>query len=46
MMTPGIEKEADDELESQRASLTELKAKGKKKAVAPINRVTGIVGCE
>lgn len=45
-MMSGNEKESDDELESQRASLTELKAKGKKKAIAPINRVTGTVGCE
>lgn len=46
-MTSVIEKETDDELlEPQRASLAELKAKGKKKAVAPITRVTGTVGCE
>lgn len=32
--------------ESQRASLAELKAKGKKKAVVPINRVNASVGCE
>lgn len=45
-MTSGIDKEADDELEPQRASLAELRAKGKTKAAAPINRVTGTVGCE
>lgn len=47
MMTPAIDQEPDDEsFEPQRASLTELKAKGKKKAAAPINRVAGSVGCE
>lgn len=46
-MTSVIDQETDDEPdEPQRASLNELKAKGKKKAVAPINRVTGTVGCE
>ncbi|KAI5610731.1 mitotic checkpoint serine/threonine-protein kinase BUB1 beta [Silurus asotus] len=45
MMTSLNDKERDDELsEPQRGSLTELKAKGKKKAVAPINRVTGNLG--
>lgn len=41
MMT-SINQEPDDE--PQRASLVELKASGKKKAVAPINRVAGTVG--
>lgn len=45
-MTSVIEQETDELPEPQRASLTELKAKGKKKAVAPISRVTGTVGCE
>ncbi|XP_017331082.2 mitotic checkpoint serine/threonine-protein kinase BUB1 beta [Ictalurus punctatus] len=45
MMTSVIDQETDDEPdEPQRASLNELKAKGKKKAVAPINRATGTVG--
>ncbi|MCJ8737040.1 hypothetical protein PDJAM_G00019180 [Pangasius djambal] len=45
MMTSMNDQETDDELsEPQRASLAELKAKGKKKAVAPINRLTGTVG--
>ncbi|KAF7704164.1 mitotic checkpoint serine/threonine-protein kinase BUB1 beta [Silurus meridionalis] len=45
MMTSLNDQETDDELsEPQRGSLTELKAKGKKKAVAPINRVTGNLG--
>lgn len=38
----------DDEgpAEPQRSSLAELKAKGKKKAVVPINRANASVGCE
>lgn len=44
------DEEDDDEdegaAEPQRASLAELKAKGKKKAVVPINRVNASVGCE
>ncbi|KAF5893676.1 mitotic checkpoint serine/threonine-protein kinase BUB1 beta, partial [Clarias magur] len=45
MMTSVNDQDTDDEgSEPQRASLTELKAKGKKKAVAPINRATGTVG--
>ncbi|KAG7328138.1 hypothetical protein KOW79_008082 [Hemibagrus wyckioides] len=45
MMTSALNQELDDELhDPQRASLAELKAKGKKKAVAPINRVAGTVG--
>ncbi|KAK1793395.1 hypothetical protein P4O66_011774, partial [Electrophorus voltai] len=36
----------DEELpEPQRISLVELKAKGKRKAVAPVNRVAGSIGC-
>lgn len=46
-MTSTVDEESDDELlEPQRASLAELKAKGKKKAVAPVNRVAGAIGCE
>ncbi|KAK2843213.1 hypothetical protein Q7C36_011428 [Tachysurus vachellii] len=45
MMTSTVDEESDDELlEPQRASLAELKAKGKKKAVAPVNRVAGTIG--
>lgn len=46
-MTSALNQESDDELhDPPRASLAELKAKGKKKAVAPINRVAGTIGCE
>lgn len=45
MMTSSINQELDEEpSEPQRASLAELKATGKKKAVVPINRVAGNVG--
>ncbi|KAL7873447.1 hypothetical protein AOLI_G00125180 [Acnodon oligacanthus] len=46
MMAAVVDKEkVDDEpLEPQRISLVELKAKGKKKAAAPINRVAGSIG--
>lgn len=36
----------DDDEEPQRSSLAELKAKGKKKAIVPINRVNASAGCE
>ncbi|XP_062863748.1 mitotic checkpoint serine/threonine-protein kinase BUB1 beta [Trichomycterus rosablanca] len=42
MMAPVVEEEKEDE--PQRISLVELKAKGKKKAIAPINRVAGSIG--
>ncbi|XP_076834117.1 mitotic checkpoint serine/threonine-protein kinase BUB1 beta [Brachyhypopomus gauderio] len=45
MMTSVADQEKGDEPpEPQRTSLVELKAKGKKKAVAPINRVAGSIG--
>ncbi|KAG9268157.1 mitotic checkpoint serine/threonine-protein kinase BUB1 beta [Astyanax mexicanus] len=39
-----VQEKADEPPEPQRISLVELKAKGKKKTFAPINRVTGSVG--
>ncbi len=53
MMSSMTDQQGDDDddedegpAEAQRASLAELKAKGKKKAVVPINRVKASVGCE
>ncbi len=54
MMSSMTDQQRDDDdddedegpADAQRASLAELKAKGKKKAVVPINRVNASVGCE
>ncbi len=52
MMSSMTDQQGDDDeddegaADAQRASLAELKAKGKKKAVVPINRVNASVGCE